>query len=84
MKPGGRAEIEFYKDPTLILGPNIVTSIVNQFTDNFSGSKITLSVAARQFQGAGLAFTEEEVNLIINDYIQAAMTLSGGEGLVAV
>ena len=84
MESGGQTEIEIYKDPTLILGPNIVTSIVNQFTDNFSGSKITLNVAARQFYEFGLAFTEEEINLIINDYIQAAMVLSSGEGLVAV
>jgi len=84
MQPGGKTEIEVYQDPTLTLGPSIVTTIVNKFTDNFSGSKIALEVAIQQFEEAGLSFTDEEIGIMMNDYIQAATAVGGDEGLVVV
>jgi len=38
----GKAEVEFYQDPTLTIGPSIVKSILSQFMDGLSGIKISL------------------------------------------
>jgi ABC-2 type transport system permease protein len=43
--PNQQAEIEFYKDPTLTLGPGIVRAILDQFTGSLSGVKIAITVA---------------------------------------
>ena len=79
-----QAEIEIYKDPTLILGPNIVTSIVNQITDNFSGSKIALGVSMEQLAAAGLVLSDAEINAIISDYVAAVTAVDGEAGLLQV
>jgi ABC-2 type transport system permease protein len=42
------AEIEFYQDPTLSLGPAIVRSILFQFLEGISGTKIAVKVALSQ------------------------------------
>jgi ABC-2 type transport system permease protein len=44
----GEASIEFYKDPTLTIGPMIVKSIMDQFMDGMSGVKIAINVALDQ------------------------------------
>jgi len=43
-----KSTIEFYQDPTLTLGPGIVRSILNQFMDGLSGTKIAVNVAVEQ------------------------------------
>jgi ABC-2 type transport system permease protein len=44
----GQATIELYKDPTLTLGPSIVQSIMAQFMDGMSGSKVAVDVVVKQ------------------------------------
>lgn len=42
--PYGEATIEFYQDPTLTIGPEVVKSIMNQFMDSLSGVRITIDL----------------------------------------
>jgi ABC-2 type transport system permease protein len=44
----GQATIELYKDPTLTIGPSIVQSVMAQFMDSMSGTKIAVSVTLKQ------------------------------------
>jgi ABC-2 type transport system permease protein len=50
----GQATIELYQDPTLVLGPAIVESIIRQMVDGFSGTKIASDIAARQLAAHGV------------------------------
>ena len=45
---GENAEVELYQDPTLTLGPKIVSAVIRQFLDGFAGSQITINVAVQQ------------------------------------
>ena len=40
----GEAVIEFYQDPTLTIGPDIIHAIMNRFMDGMSGVKIAIKV----------------------------------------
>jgi ABC-type Na+ efflux pump permease subunit len=40
----GEAVIEFYQDPTLTIGPDIIRAIMNRFMDGMSGVKIAVKV----------------------------------------
>jgi ABC-type Na+ efflux pump permease subunit len=40
----GKATIEFYQDPTLTIGPDIIRAIMNRFMDGMSGVKIAVKV----------------------------------------
>ncbi len=42
--PNKQAAIEFYQDPTLTIGPDIIRSILNRFMDGMAGVKIALNV----------------------------------------
>src|SRR5271157_321469 len=44
----GQATLELYWDPTLTIGPGIVQSVMEQFTDSFSGAKIAVAVTVKQ------------------------------------
>jgi ABC-2 type transport system permease protein len=44
----GQANLELYQDPTLTLGPSIVRSVLEQFTDGISGAKIAATLAVAQ------------------------------------
>jgi ABC-2 type transport system permease protein len=44
----GHATLELYQDPTLTLGPGIVRSILSQFMDNLSGTKVAVDVVIEQ------------------------------------
>ncbi len=55
LQPEGQASIEVYQDPTLTIGPGIVTGIVQQFVDGFAGSKIAADVARGQLSEHGLS-----------------------------
>ena len=65
---GGRTEIELYQDPTLTLGPGIVKTLVNQFTDVFSGSNITVQVAERQLEERGYTLTLDQMQSLAQAY----------------
>ena len=41
----GTSQVEFYQDPTLTIGPEIVKSILSQFMDSLSAVKITVDLA---------------------------------------
>jgi len=40
----GEAVIEFYQDPTLTIGPEVIRAIMNRFMDGMSGVKIAVKV----------------------------------------
>lgn len=40
----GQAEVQFYQDPTLTVGPAIMRAILNRFMDGMSGVKIAIKV----------------------------------------
>ncbi len=63
-----QTEIELYQDPTLTLGPGIVKTIVNQFTDVFSGSNITVQVAEQQLEERGYTLTPEQMQSLAQAY----------------
>jgi len=50
----GTADVLFYKDPTLLLGPQIVESIVRQVLDNFAAGTIATGVAINGLLEAGV------------------------------
>jgi ABC-2 type transport system permease protein len=81
-QPEGVAQVEIYQDPTLTLGPGIVTTIVNQLTDSFSGSKIALGTTVEQLTQAGLAITPPVINSTIEKYVLAVQKIGGEEGLI--
>jgi ABC-2 type transport system permease protein len=65
--PEEQAIIEFYQDPTLTIGPGIIKSIMNQFTDGMAGINITADIALDQADKIG----GEQVSAIIQQYLQA-------------
>lgn len=69
--PGGQTEIEIFQDPTLTIGPGIVTTLVNQFADGFSGSTIAVGVVNQQLDEIGSALTPEQMMGVVAKY-QAA------------
>ncbi len=54
-------QIEFYKDPNLSLGPQIVQSIVMSIVDEFSSGKLTITsvTSALQEKGVNLDYAEQ-------------------------
>jgi ABC-2 type transport system permease protein len=66
--PGGQTEIEIYQDPTLTLGPGIVTTMVSQFTDGFSGSRIAVDVINQQLAEVGSVLSTEQMLQIVERY----------------
>jgi len=52
--PQETAAVEVYRDPTLTIGPSIVSGVVSQLVDGFAGSKIASSVASEQLAGHGV------------------------------
>jgi ABC-2 type transport system permease protein len=44
----GQSSVEMYVDPTLTLGPSIVTGVVSQIVDGFAGAKIATAAAHGQ------------------------------------
>jgi ABC-type Na+ efflux pump permease subunit len=74
---GTQVEVEIYQDPTLTLGPGIVTTLVSQLVDGFSGSTISVAVATQQFAEAGLTLSGEQIMGIIQQYQLAVQNYSG-------
>jgi ABC-2 type transport system permease protein len=64
----GQAEIEFYQDPTLTLGPGIVRSIISQFMDGMSGVKIAVDVAVEQLADVDPGL----VNPVVQRYMEVS------------
>lgn len=66
--PYGKAEIEFYQDPTLTLGPGVVRSILGQFMDGLAGVKIVVDVAMDQLDPAEY----ERIGQIVQQYMDTS------------
>ncbi len=64
----GQAALELYQDPTLTLGPAIVKSILNQFMDGLSGTKIAVTVATAQSGSSDPAF----IGQVVQAYLSAS------------
>ena len=74
--PYGQAVIEFYQDPTLILGPGIVKSILNQFMDGLSGVKIAVDVAMDQLEAQDYALVGQVVQLFMDTSVTQRQDLA--------
>lgn len=72
-------EIEVYSDPTLTLGPSIVSSLVRQFVDGLAGSQIATQVASEQLAAAGAQASQAALIRIATAYGQWAA--SSGTGM---
>jgi ABC-2 type transport system permease protein len=64
----GQAVLEVYQDPTLTLGPAIVRSVLNQFIDGISGTKIAVNVAITQTGSSDPAF----IGQVVEAYLTAS------------
>ena len=82
LQPSGQADVEIYQDPTLTLGPGIVTTIVHQITDGFSGSKIAVGTTVEQLMEAGVGITPEAINNIVEAYVRTTQEIGGEAGLI--
>ena len=70
--PDSQALIEFYQDPTLTIGPDIIHSILNRFMDGMAGVKIAVNVFLDE------ASTNEYMlaGLVVQDYIDSSLVQS--------
>jgi len=62
-------EVEFFQDPTLTLGPQVVRSVLNQVLDGYAGIKITVAEALKLAKSGTLPY--EEITRIVNEYMAA-------------
>jgi hypothetical protein len=65
----GKATIEFYQDPTLTIGPDIIRAIMNRFMDGMSGVKIAVKVFLND------AAPEEQMltGQLVQDYLDVSL-----------
>jgi ABC-2 type transport system permease protein len=72
LDPDGReqATLEFYQDPTLTLGPNIVKTIISQLVDSFSGTRIALGTVYEQLAEAELDLTVAQEQALLAQYLE--------------
>ncbi len=66
--PYGLAEIEFFQDPTLTLGPGVVRSILSQFMDGLAGVRIVVNVAMDELDPAEY----DKVAQIVQQYLDTS------------
>ncbi|GAB4146068.1 MAG: hypothetical protein Fur0021_03810 [Candidatus Promineifilaceae bacterium] len=74
MLPEETAVIELYHDPALTLGPAIVESVINQFADSFSTTKIGASVTLAQLAETGVVVDEGLAQTVIADLTAAVLS----------
>ena len=67
----GEATIEFYQDPTLTIGPEIIRTIMNRFMDGMAGVKIAVRVY--------LEDAEPDKQLLTGQLVQEYLDLSLAE-----
>ena len=65
----GDSIIEFYQDPTLTIGPDIIRAIMNRFMDGMSGVKIAIKVFLKD------AAPEEQMltGQLVQDYLDVSL-----------
>ncbi len=76
----GQAVLEVYQDPTLTLGPAIVRSVLNQFMDGLSGTRIAVNVATSQTGASDPAF----IGRVVEAYLNASSQLRDPAALLNV
>jgi ABC-2 type transport system permease protein len=82
--PQGKAEVEIYHDPTLTIGPGIVTSIVTQFMDTLVGSKIAAGVAYDQLTAQGATVDAMVLQNVAAQYGEWSATLAESQDASAL
>jgi ABC-2 type transport system permease protein len=68
----GKAVIEFYKDPTLTIGPAIMRSILNRFLDSMGGVKIALNLFLDEADPSQYDLTGQ----VVQRYLDTSLALS--------
>lgn len=76
----GQAVLEIYQDPTLTLGPAIVRSILNQFMDGLSSTKIAVYTAMSQTGSNDPAF----IGQVVEAFLTASLPTRDPAALVEV
>lgn len=64
-----QATIEVYQDPTLTFGPAIVQSVLNQFIDQLSGTKIAVKLVMNREDGRDSAILGQ----VVQRYLEISM-----------
>jgi ABC-type transport system involved in multi-copper enzyme maturation permease subunit len=65
---GDQAQIEFYQDPTLTIGPEVVRSLMNQFMDSLAGIKIAVDLAVDELSQEEQA----QIGRVVQEYMDSA------------
>lgn len=68
----GQAVIEFYQDPTLTLGPAIMRSFLNRFTDGMSGVKMAVDILQEEGEPSQYALAGQ----VVDRYLEISLALS--------
>jgi ABC-type multidrug transport system permease subunit len=79
VEPGGSADIELYKDPSLTIGPGIVQSILSQFADYAASAKIGMSVVMAGLNEAGLTIDAAQTQELVIQFVNPSPNSSSGE-----
>lgn len=72
LKPGLHTSITLYQDPTLTIGPIIVSQIISQFLDGFNGAVITVAVTGQQMSQQGQQFNGSAAQQVATQFGQWA------------
>jgi ABC-2 type transport system permease protein len=83
MGEGETAEVELYRDPTLIIGPAVVSSIVSQIIEGMSAGNIGMGVTISQMVEAGGSITQDTVQELIDATMETSSAQQEG-GLVVM
>jgi len=67
----GEAVIEFYQDPTLTIGPDIIRTIMNRFMDSMAGVKIAVNVFQDEASQEELAYS----GVVVQQYLDTSLAL---------
>jgi len=67
----GEAVIEFYQDPTLTIGPDIIRTIMNRFMDGMAGVKIAVNVFQDETSQEDLVYS----GLVVQQYLDTSLAL---------
>lgn len=76
---GETAVVELYNDPTLSVGPAIVTSLVEQMVDGMAAAAIGAGVTVEQLAGIGAPVSPEMVQAVADDYSALVLPQQVGE-----
>lgn len=70
MNPDQQAVIRMVSEPTITIGPQIVSALIKGFTDGLSGAKIAVQVATHQMENRGLDLGEAAAMGLAQRYIE--------------